>query len=80
MGGPGATDNFQQGAVTQAWLAAGADQAADITGKYLYQQSIGKYAESAKDIGLQKKFLAACEKISGIRLPVLFPVNSFYRS
>ena len=80
MGGPGATDNLQQGAVTQAWLAAGADQAADITGKYLYHQSIGKFAESAKNREIQEKFLTACEEISGIKLAVSFPANSFYRS
>ena len=80
MGGAEATDNLQLGPVTQAWLAAGADQAADITGKYLYHQSNGKFTESVKDSGLQEKFLAECEKISGIGLAVSFPANSFYRS
>ena len=80
MGGLGATDNLQEGPVTQAWLAGGADVAADVSGKYLYHQEIGKFSEAANDIELQEKFLAECEKISGIKLAVSFPADSFFRS
>ena len=38
MGGAGASDDLDLGAETQAWLAAGDDDATDITGQYLYHR------------------------------------------
>ena len=37
MGGPGAPDDMDQAHLTQAWLAAGDDPKADVTGQYFYQ-------------------------------------------
>ena len=36
MGGPGAPDDMDQAHLTQAWLAAGDDPKADVTGRYFY--------------------------------------------
>ena len=38
MGGAGAPDSLELGALTQAWLAAGDDPATAVTGQYFYHQ------------------------------------------
>jgi NAD(P)-dependent dehydrogenase (short-subunit alcohol dehydrogenase family) len=38
MGGPGASDDLELGALTQAWLAAGEDPATAVSGQYFYHQ------------------------------------------
>lgn len=80
MGGPGATDSLQLGPVTQVWLAAATDAAAEVSGKYFYHQQIGNFSAAANDIELQQRFMAECEKISGVKPDLSFAANSFYRS
>jgi NAD(P)-dependent dehydrogenase (short-subunit alcohol dehydrogenase family) len=70
MGGAGAPDDLAQGAVTQAWLAAGEEHAAEVTGEYFYHQAHAKTHPDAHNTEVQDALLAACEKLTGTRLPL----------
>ena len=69
MGGPGAPDDMDQAHLTQAWLAAGDDPKADVTGRYFYHLKRMEPNPQAHDQALQHRFIAICEKISGVALP-----------
>lgn len=69
MGGPGAPDNLTEGAKTQAWLAAGSDPAAHLTGQYLHHQRPSAAHPQAADEALQERFLAECARLTGISFP-----------
>jgi NAD(P)-dependent dehydrogenase (short-subunit alcohol dehydrogenase family) len=69
MGGPGAPDSLEEAPRTQVWLAAGTDKAALVSGKYFYHQQVTEHHPAAADSAVQEKYLAACEKISGIAFP-----------
>jgi NAD(P)-dependent dehydrogenase (short-subunit alcohol dehydrogenase family) len=68
MGGPGATDDLEQGFETQAWLAAGDDPAADVTGQYWYHRAPREAAAAASDPAVQDALLAACRDLTGVAL------------
>ncbi len=69
MGGPGATDDLDQGHRTQAWLAAGDDPAARVTGIYLYHKQPGRLSPAARDEALQDRLVDHCRAVSGVALP-----------
>jgi NAD(P)-dependent dehydrogenase (short-subunit alcohol dehydrogenase family) len=69
MGGRGAPDDLELGGDTQAWLAAGGDDAATITGAYLYHRRREEAHPAASDPGVQDALLAACAELSGASLP-----------
>ncbi|MVN77486.1 SDR family NAD(P)-dependent oxidoreductase [Hymenobacter sp. HMF4947] len=69
MGGAGAPDSLTEGAKTQAWLAAGTDPAAHVTGQYLYHQRPSATHPQAANVDLQEQFLAECARLTGISLP-----------
>jgi len=69
MGGHGAPDNLEKGFQTQVWLAMSNHDQAKVSGRYFYHQKQKHYLPQADDVDLQEKFLAMCEKISGIRFP-----------
>lgn len=69
MGGPGATDDLQQGYGTQVWLAVSNDEKAKVTGKCFHHQKESNYNPEAGDVMLQDRFLAVCQKITGISFP-----------
>ncbi|MDK4700804.1 SDR family NAD(P)-dependent oxidoreductase [Rhizobium sp. CNPSo 4062] len=69
MGGPGAPDDMAQAHLTQAWLAAGDDPRADVTGEYFYHLKRRTANPQAHDSALQDRLIAICEKISGVTLP-----------
>lgn len=69
MGGPGAPDDIDQGCRTQAWLAAGEDPAARVSGRYFYHMRIMAPNPQADTPALQDRLIALCEDISGIALP-----------
>lgn len=69
MGGSNAPDDLQQGAETQAWLAVSNDENAKVSGRYFNHQQEVRYNSYADDKLVQDGFLAACEKISGVRFP-----------
>jgi NAD(P)-dependent dehydrogenase (short-subunit alcohol dehydrogenase family) len=70
MGGPGAPDDMKQAHLTQAWLAAGDDPKADVTGKYFYHLKLKAPNPQAHDPALQERLIAICAHISGVPLPV----------
>ena len=70
MGGSGAPDDLKKGYETQVWLAASEDEKAKVSGYYFYHQKQTKYNTEADDHQLQEKFLAACEELTGILLPL----------
>jgi len=69
MGGPGAPDSLEAGPVTQAWLAASHDPAAQVSGQLFYHQRPQAALRAAADVALQDGFLAACARLSGVTLP-----------
>jgi NAD(P)-dependent dehydrogenase (short-subunit alcohol dehydrogenase family) len=68
MGGPGAPDDMDQSHLTQAWLAAGDDPAADVTGRYFYHLKRMGPNPQADDPALQDRLIAICKKVSGVAL------------
>jgi NAD(P)-dependent dehydrogenase (short-subunit alcohol dehydrogenase family) len=69
MGGPGAPDDMTQAHVTQAWLAAGADPKARVTGQYFYHLRRREANPQAHDPALQGRLIEICTRISGVELP-----------
>lgn len=69
MGGPGAPDDLEAGAKTQAWLATSDDPAALVSGQYFYHQKQRAPHPAARDEDVQGRLIAQCAKISGILMP-----------
>jgi NAD(P)-dependent dehydrogenase (short-subunit alcohol dehydrogenase family) len=69
MGGPGAPDDLEQGALTQAWLATSDEPGARVSGSYFFHQRPKATLEAARSPDVQDRFIAACERLSGIALP-----------
>ena len=70
MGGAGAPDDMDQAHLTQAWLVAGDDPKADVTGQYFYHLKRMKPNPQTHDVGLQDRLIEMCAQISHIKLPV----------
>jgi NAD(P)-dependent dehydrogenase (short-subunit alcohol dehydrogenase family) len=70
MGGPGAPDDMDQAYRTQAWLAVSDDAAARVTCEYFFHLRRRDPNPQTRDTNLQDELIAACERISSIRLPV----------
>lgn len=69
MGGAGAPDDLALGADTQAWLAAGIDPAAALTGHYLHHRRKAAPHPAATDPKAREALLAALATLTGIPLP-----------
>jgi NAD(P)-dependent dehydrogenase (short-subunit alcohol dehydrogenase family) len=69
MGGAGAPDDLSLGPVTQAWLAAGDDPRADVTGEYFYHQKARRAHPAAGDPGRQDALLDYCAALTSTPLP-----------
>jgi NAD(P)-dependent dehydrogenase (short-subunit alcohol dehydrogenase family) len=69
MGGPGATDDLEEGFRTQVWLAVSNDPAATITGEYFFHMKLRTPHPKTRDIDRQEKLFEACRKYSGVDLP-----------
>jgi NAD(P)-dependent dehydrogenase (short-subunit alcohol dehydrogenase family) len=69
MGGPGAPDDLDAGATTQAWLATSNDAAAIVTGQCFYHLRPRKPHASVRDPKIQDRLLAACADLSGVTFP-----------
>jgi NAD(P)-dependent dehydrogenase (short-subunit alcohol dehydrogenase family) len=65
MGGAGAPDDLAKGAITQAWLAAGEDKIAQVTGQYFFHQKPKAVSPNARRADLQDALFEACEKLTG---------------
>src|SRR5438270_3991293 len=68
MGGPSASDDLEQGAATQVWLAVNDERGAKVSGQYFYHKRTRAAHPAASDVTLQNGFLAACEQLTGVRL------------
>ena len=66
MGGAGAPDDLEEGYRTQVWLAVSNEPAACISGRYFHHKQASRFQQAAKDVAVQEKFLALCERISGV--------------
>jgi len=69
MGGAGAPDDMDQAHLTQAWLAASDEPAAQVTGRYFYH--LGPLAPNprANNVALQDRLIAICAELSGVPFP-----------
>ncbi len=70
MGGPRATGDLDAGHRTQVWLAEGEDPEAAVTGGYFFHQRPRKASGPARDEALQDGLIAACERMTGVTLPM----------
>jgi NAD(P)-dependent dehydrogenase (short-subunit alcohol dehydrogenase family) len=69
MGGPGAPDDLETGAATQAWLATSDDPQARVSAQYFYHQRPRPTLPAVRDERIQERLLAECARISGVLLP-----------
>jgi NAD(P)-dependent dehydrogenase (short-subunit alcohol dehydrogenase family) len=69
MGGPGAPDDLDAGAVTQVWLATSNDPEAMVSGQYFYHQKRRAPEPAARDEKIQERLIKECARISGVLLP-----------
>lgn len=70
MGGSCAPDSLKDAPLTQVWLAVSNDTQALVSGKYFYHQKLRYFLPAATDTDIQEKFLAECERISGVKFPL----------
>jgi len=73
MGGPNATDDLEEGADTQVWLAVSDEPGALVSGRYFYHKRPFAPHPAASDIDMQNSFLNACERLTRVKL--LTPVT-----
>jgi len=69
MGGASAPGDLEQGVATQVWLAVSEDPGAKVSGRYFYRKRTQPAHAAASDVLVQDAFLAACEQLTGVRLP-----------
>jgi NAD(P)-dependent dehydrogenase (short-subunit alcohol dehydrogenase family) len=69
MGGPGAPDDLEAGATTQAWLATSDDSGATVSGEYFYHQRPRAPVPAVRDKRVQERLTAECARISGVAFP-----------
>jgi len=65
MGGRAATDDLEQGHLTQTWLAVSNDAAARVSGKYWYHRQPAKAAAQASDTAFQDELIAELARLTG---------------
>jgi NAD(P)-dependent dehydrogenase (short-subunit alcohol dehydrogenase family) len=70
MGGPGAPDDLELGADTQAWLAVSADPDATVTGRCFHHRRQVAPAPAATRVEVQDGLLDACAELTGVAFPV----------
>ncbi|WP_203726723.1 SDR family NAD(P)-dependent oxidoreductase [Paractinoplanes durhamensis] len=71
MGGEGATDDLDQGHITQAWLAVSDDAAADVTGEYFFHRRPLEPAPVTRDVDAQEALLDYCAGLTRTPLPAM---------
>jgi NAD(P)-dependent dehydrogenase (short-subunit alcohol dehydrogenase family) len=69
MGGAGAPDSLEKGYETQVWLAVSTEPEALVSGKYFFHKKQREHLRAAADTTVQEKFLAACERMTGVKFP-----------
>jgi NAD(P)-dependent dehydrogenase (short-subunit alcohol dehydrogenase family) len=68
MGGPGAPDDFDEGYLTQTWLAVSDDSAATVTGRYWHHRRPQTPAKEVKDPVFQDQLSAWLAELTGVAL------------
>ena len=68
MGGPRASDDLEQGHVTQVWLATADDHAANVSGNYWYHRAPQDPAPAVHDRTFQDATLDALSRRTGVIL------------
>jgi hypothetical protein len=68
MGGPGAPDDFDQGYLTQTWLAISDDPAAAVTGRYWHHRRPQAPAKEASAPRFQDQLSAKLAELTGVAL------------
>jgi NAD(P)-dependent dehydrogenase (short-subunit alcohol dehydrogenase family) len=69
LGGPNASDEVEDGAATQVWLATSDDAAARVTGTYLKRFAAQVPNSEATDVAIQDGLLARLAEMTGVELP-----------
>ena len=69
MGGAAATDDLEEGHLTQTWLAVSDDPAAKISGAYWFHRQRQAPAAEASDVRFQDQLVSALAKLTGVSLP-----------
>jgi NAD(P)-dependent dehydrogenase (short-subunit alcohol dehydrogenase family) len=68
MGGAGAPDDLELGHLTQTWLAASEDPAANVTGRYWHHRQPQTPASEALDREFQDQLLSRLAELTGVTL------------
>jgi NAD(P)-dependent dehydrogenase (short-subunit alcohol dehydrogenase family) len=68
MGGSSAPDDFEQGYLTQTWLATSDDPAATVSGQYWHHRRPEIPAREVSDPRFQDQLLAKVAELSGVSL------------
>jgi len=68
MGGPSASDDLDQGHLTQTWLAVSNDAAAIVSGGYWYHRKRQQPAPEVLDASFQDQLVAKLTELTGIPL------------
>jgi NAD(P)-dependent dehydrogenase (short-subunit alcohol dehydrogenase family) len=68
MGGPGAPDDFDQGYLTQTWLAVSDDPAATVSGRYWHHRRPQTPAKETSDPVFQDQLSATLAELTGVSL------------
>jgi NAD(P)-dependent dehydrogenase (short-subunit alcohol dehydrogenase family) len=68
MGGPRAPDDFEQGYLTQTWLAVSDDPAAAVSGQYWHHRRPQRPARDAADSRFQDQLSDKLAELTGVRL------------
>jgi NAD(P)-dependent dehydrogenase (short-subunit alcohol dehydrogenase family) len=68
MGDAGASDDLEQGHLTQTWLAVSDDPAATVSGSYWYHRKIQSPAAATSDTQFQDQLMTKLAELTGVAL------------
>ena len=68
MGGPSAPDDFEEGYLTQTWLAVSDDPAATVSGRYWHHRRPQNPAKQVEDPVFQDQLSARLAEMTGVSL------------
>src|SRR5688572_427106 len=66
MGGPGAPDDFEEGYLTQTWLAVSDEPAATVSGRYWHHRRSQAPAQEVEDRVFQDDLAAKLAELTGV--------------
>ncbi len=68
MGGASASDDLEEGHLTQTWLAVSDDAAARVSGGYWFHRKQQAPAAEAANVGVQDQLVSTLAKLTGVTL------------